>query len=651
MKKMKTALCIFFLFQSLIALSQKSLKPSRVDYWDVDSLDTKKYNRASSYVYILNHDAFINLMSGVRYNRDERKDLGIKKNDKPSLLHISMKINHTDFGEDGLTVPLLTFDKENDGSTTNFKNYEGSKIMQDVNVSNLKENVTGEVSVKAIIRNSNTQFWQSMATIAADLGKSATTLLTGSKTEAVAQLTQSVSGHINDGLEQLGKLSDGTKSKDYTFFIDIVNVEKERSEFEKVYSVRLYKIDWNSHNDEKGFFKSISTIDGKAIPSDFKANVKSEDTKTPYILVVETRSKPRIEIDRPEFSKDYLDNLTVKINNYTNPSILGILAGYKKSFRFAYDAYGNIKKYQDPSITNKEGILIELVENLYQFEAHVIDTDTTYAGSEDENISRNYQKIENAFDLIRNTIDNEIALAGNPPQLADVQGILKSIDRPIVSKSSIGKLKNEIIIIDKYYTWVANKYVNISNYSSLSFERCKSLRKRYEPALYQKLLNELDTTSSSSAKISFFDKLKDENRICQLCLKESDKQLKVLRETSLEEIIGKFQQRSQEIDNNFKLCRQRLESGLTDSIRTRIKEIPLQYDQNKATRNLLNLENGLTTWKSNIYIADIQQQSFAVISETLNNLENSIKQIRKALEFFRDEKLLGQDDVLDCGID
>ena len=406
MKILFTGLLLIF---SIKSISQPKLTGSEVDNWNLEKgILPISFDRASIYIYLINPNSFSNILQGIEYSPEERRLLGIRRNDKPDFLNISISINHPEINSgDKLQIPLLLYDFRDQKHSQTFQNY-GGKYLNNINDENLKNSIMGQVDVQAFISNSNVQFWKEVAGITAKLGKSATALLTNKSFE----LSQQASNLIKTGMDKLGNLDNGDTNAEWSFFVKLIDYSKSQFYNEKVTAARLYQIHWNNQNaTNQNFFDFDENVITEITPNQFSEKIINQNV--PYILFVETRLEYQINLGIPSFTTEYKSNIAGKWNDIRDGTRREMAIKYYTLFNTAFEVYQKLNEFNESALSGKidYSLLARIIDGYYTF-SNDLKAEKQLRSSND--IFK--KKYSHRYKSISIQIDNKFASGRNCPK-------------------------------------------------------------------------------------------------------------------------------------------------------------------------------------------------------------------------------------------
>jgi hypothetical protein len=546
----------------LFSNAQRVLDRTEIESWPKDNktviLDDS-YDRVSSYLYVLNKQKFLDLFNGIEYTKEEQKALGIKKNDKSNFLSLTVDIKHPNIaGGEKVIIPLLMYDfsipEKPNTSTGN-----SGMIFSDVKVSELKSNILGKVNVKAMIRNSSTAFWKDIALITADLGKSATSIAMGDP-KGMMDLTGKLTTHLNTGFDALNKLSNGTREENHSFYIDLVDRGASSDFDEWVTAVRLYQVHWLKDESAKltDFFKA-TPLDSKITPNKFKEQVYN--TNLPLVLVIETRSKTKINKGNPVFTVDYKKVIDAEYNDAPK-ELFQLLKEYNENFTTAYNASQSFEIYNSSatSQTPNWAAIINGIDYVYQFRSRIAALNLKYsASSVNQDLKSRYGVIKSRYDVIDNLLTSLLQNQKANYQIETANNSISSLVNPLPLNSTLENLYGELVKLEAYDATVKN-VSSVNKPTSSSYQQYTVLKERYEAELLTKLTQ--NVPPSSAEKVRYYENIQNTYMLCKACLTDANKKLPFFIERTLAELRGNYADLTGKEFQSFNECRKGVEAEL-----------------------------------------------------------------------------------------
>ncbi|REC39773.1 hypothetical protein DRF69_21600 [Chryseobacterium sp. 5_R23647] len=578
----------------LFANAQRVLDRTEIDSWPKDNKTVNlddSYDRASSYLYVLNKQKFLDLFNGIEYTKEERKTLGIKENDKSNFLSLTVDIQHPNIAAgEKVIIPLLMYDFSVPEKPSASSGYNGM-IFSDVKVSELKSNILGKVNVKAMIRNSNTAFWKDIALITADLGKSATTIAMGDP-KGVMELTNKLTTHLNTGFDALNKLSNGTKEENHSFYIDLADRGASSDFDEKVIAVRLYHVHWLKDKNVKplDFFKK-APLDNKLTPKNFQEQVFNANL--PLVLVIETRSKTKINKGIPVFTADYKKEIDAEYNDAPK-ELFQLLKEYNENFITAYNASKSFEIYNSSATSNAPdwAALINGIDFVYQFRSRIEVLNSKYAeNSVISDLKLRYGVIKSRYEAIDNLLAVLLQNQKSNYHIETANNSITSLVKPLPSNSSLERLYEELIKLDAYDALV-KKVSSVNKPTSSSYQQYTTLKDSYEGELLTKLTQ--NSPQSSAEKVRYYEDILSNYTLCKACLTDVNKKLPDIIAATLTELRANFRTLTEKEFQNFNDCRKGLEAELV--LAKKKLETLDELEKTIGGRNIAELDNNLRLW-------------------------------------------------------
>ena len=631
---MKILLHVLCLTMVNIIYSQKVLQAISIDYWPKENQGSvsinKNYNRVSSYLYIINPSKYLEMFDGENYTSDERKLYKINKNDKPNFLQMSISISDQSLSKESLTVPLLLVNLKDKANFKTFESFQGP-ILDNLNIDNVSKDIMGEIKVKAMISNSTAKFWNEVAKISSDLGKSAIAIAIGSP-KGTTDLTLKMREYLDKGITNLEKLSNGERLENYKFFVTLVKRPDDSVVEELVTSVRLYQINWEGNMTQStNFFSEVGVLDG------IKPNAlqnKITNTEVPMVLIVETRSRTKIDVGNPVFTDDYK---RITMDDYRKYPLEDqpLLTSYYTNFTYAYSAYNYLRNFKfslDQTSTDWNSLLFA-IENTYQFRVNVKKETYKYSTAPFVLYKARFEAVLSRYKIIDQQLKEMYTNFENKnTQLGNADFLLNSLLNPINTNNEVTKesLYNEIKKLAFFDNWIRNISADGSTLkSSSSYQKCNELKGNYETKLYEILCKNLP--SNIDAKLGFYSNIKANYEICGYCFKEASSQEIIIKNETLKSLLASYQEQASREFTEFNDCSVYIESN-RQSIKSTINS-STYLTQTLSTATLIDLESNLKLWSEvlarDTKTASIEQLSVwsAVLKETNLKMKNNLKDL------------------------
>lgn len=579
--------------------AQKTLTATPIDTWPRESKVTVPltYNRVSSYLYIINAKKYLDLFDGASYTREERNRLQIKPNDKPNFLQMSISITDRNISEHPLTVPLLLVDIRDQANFKAFESFKGP-ILDNLNVNDIDSDIMGSIEVNAMISNASAKFWSEVAKIAADLGKSAVAIAM-SNPKGATDLTTKLTGYIEKGIAKLETLSDGEKVESFKFFITLVERPDDTAVEEVVTSVRAYQIHWFGEPTQKSnFFEQVGITD-KLAPSAFEGKILTKDI--PIVLVIETRSRTKIDVGEPVFTEDYSK---FAMNEYKGYPIEDqpLLKSYYVNFSYAFSAFNYLKIYNSSvnGLNTDWNSLLYAIDNTYQYRINVKKETVKYTTDAYALYKKRFEAVSQRYEIINHQLNDVYRnIERKNAQLEKANTLLYALLNPIsiAAPADKAKLYREIEKLSIYDTWISNTSADGSTLkSSPSYQKSKELKKEYEKALIESLKQNIPNTNE--LKLKFYTDIRSQYELCSACVSEASAKIAAINQETLTSLINSYTELKKSQFNDFNDCSVFIISNMT-AMKTKIASSP-ELTQKLASASLLELEGNLKVWSDNI---------------------------------------------------
>ncbi len=628
-----------------VGFSQKYLTSKKIDYWPKKGVISvsEKYNRISTYLYILNQDDYLNLFKGIKYSREERKELGIKKHDKPDFLQMSLSINHKLIANGNpISLPLFMLDYREKEAQKTFLNYNG-KILDNIMANEVNSNIMGEIKVNAMISNASVKFWKEVAKISADFGKSATSIALGNPS-GMTDLTGKLNKYLDEGLKSLNNLSDGSREEEHSFFIDLVNIEESDKFDEIVTSARLYQIHWASQSTltNPNYFTFDETLSPK--PSQFENTIANDSL--PLVLIIETRTRTKPVLGDPKFTDDYKNNLMNEFEKFPRNE-WSMFRAYRDNFNIAYQSYKYINSFN--STINSQKIdwhsLINAIDFTYQFKQKVFAEQEKYQSDEyDADFKSRFDIIDSRYKKVDIKLNELYQGATNSINLQKADKLISTVlNEKDDNVATLNILYGEIAKLNHIDEFINNIGSNVQ-ISNDSYSRSSDLRERYEKTLYSR--KNVNIPAELNQKIKFYQDIIDKYSLCNHCVSESKSVIQQLKGENLQTLRTNYKNLIDEQYSTFNDCRKLIESEFS-ILKTQIDTTLDEVGKTLALRYIDDLENGIGTWKRCL-TNDYQNATADEINLWSNEFNNSRKIIIKALNDLNKLKIILNDEKKLC---
>ena len=312
---MKKILLVIGLLSTWISSYAQFITASLVENWKLQGLPGDDYNLNAAYVFLINPQALKTTFEGENLQRSEKKEIGLKKGDFPRYMYLAVNIpNPMEYGEK-ITIPLMIQDMRNPNQMSRVTGY-GGRVLENIPDAVLAEgDITASIQFEAIKDNNTVEFWQKTAKISIDLGKTATSLVANPLAGGIFTLTQQIIPQVSKGLNSLQAVEQPEKISS-EFFIKLLNQELSEDYKEKVVGANLYKIHWDADKPSR-----TRLIRKDAYPN--VQAVKDEITlsKTPFILVVQSKSAFTPNHNQLKISEEYLNNSKNELTKIHNEQV------------------------------------------------------------------------------------------------------------------------------------------------------------------------------------------------------------------------------------------------------------------------------------------------------------------------------------------
>ena len=308
-------LLFFFLF-SLPAekIFAQFITSTLVESWSALATPTEDFHLNSSYLFLINPHALKATFEGQDLEPGEKREIGIKKADLPRYMYLAVSIPNPIKDGDHFTVPLMIQDMRNPNQASRVTGY-GGRVLENIPDEALKAgDIIAKVKIETIRDNNSAEFWKKTAQISIDLGKTASSLLANPITGSLFLLTQQIIPQVSKGISSLQE-SDQPDKVTTEFFIPLMDRDFLPGYSEKVVSASLYKIHWDGDSAAKTRFLRKDSFENV---QEVKNRITS--AKTPYILVVQTKSEFNPDHSSLQISPSYISKCKSDFSKIYNDS-------------------------------------------------------------------------------------------------------------------------------------------------------------------------------------------------------------------------------------------------------------------------------------------------------------------------------------------
>lgn len=323
---------------SLSAYAQHNITASVVEEWKTEAWPDADYNLNSVYLYLLNGNALEKAFSGDYLQRNERKELELKKGDYPQYMYLAVSIDNPLKEAEALTIPLMVHDARNPQEQSRVMEY-GGRFLENIPDDILKNgDIVARIKFEAFKGNTNTEFWKKTAQISLDLGKTATSLLSAPLSGTFTVLTSQIIPQVDKGLKSMEQIEDPKKLTS-EFYIRLLSKELSALYQEKVVSASLYQIHWDIESPRnRNFFYKMQEA-----PNVDYIRQKVTDSKFPFILVVNTKAEYNTDHSELAYTPNYIERKSKDFRKIKNAEKRAV----EKEFLEALKIAMTIKKQVD----------------------------------------------------------------------------------------------------------------------------------------------------------------------------------------------------------------------------------------------------------------------------------------------------------------
>jgi len=304
----------FLLSLSAVKVNAQFITSTMVESWSAIETPSEDFHLNSSYLFLINPHALKSTFEGQDLEPGEKRDIGIKKADLPRYMYLAVSIPNPIKENDHFTIPLMIQDMRNPNQASRVTGY-GGRVLENIPDEALKAgDIIAKVKIETIRDNNSAEFWKKTAQISIDLGKTASSILANPITGSLFLLTQQIIPQVSKGISSLQE-SDQPDKVTNEFFIPLMDRDFLPGYFEKVVSASLYKIHWDGGSAAKTRFLKKDSFENV---QEVKNRITS--AKTPYILVVQTKSEFNPDHSSLQISPSYISKCKNDFSKIFNDS-------------------------------------------------------------------------------------------------------------------------------------------------------------------------------------------------------------------------------------------------------------------------------------------------------------------------------------------
>lgn len=649
---MKTIVFILMLLFPMLVYSQSLIEAKVIDQWpepgktrSVEAI----YDRVSSHVFVFNNSAWLNLFKGKQFDKETRAKIGIKKGEEPDYLSVSVRFKHPDIksdivnGEDiGIKIPLFSFDQRKEVvSGASFNSFQNSMFLNDVKVESITKDVMGKVEVDALSSNNSAKFWLEVAKISSDFGKSAISLATGN-ISGLGELKNKLSQHLDQGISNLNGLCSDPIKRNYSTWIKLLSRDVNSDFDEVVTGIRLYEVNWSHLKSES--FKEISSI---PFPVDSKQELTVDGLKyiidksgltVPLILVVETRTKTKINKQIPQLTSEYKDWASKEHNEYSQKNQYSLIQEFFETYLYAYSSSIAIDNFLSNQGKDEEKrYLFEAINNAYKY---YINADKNISSNivkqSDINLGSIIAVINNRHNAIKSILSSKFSLSDNY-NLREAGNIITSLINPLNDDPNEDDIKQFIVRMDQYEQIILltkNEEAKLSD----SYTKSLFLRKKYEDYLYTKIIAKTEVKNRTT---TFYEQILVNYPYCKICLNSAGNQINISNAVTLANAKSEMNSLSIDYFKRFNSKRDSL-TGQFPIVDQWLKGLD-PVSQSKYTPYYNKMTQGILAWIDLVKKDENEinsQTKIEVINQWISRLKNAMNDIIVGSRFFADKGII-----------
>jgi len=585
---------------------------------------SESYNRAATYLYIINGKEFAELFNGAKYTSEQRKDYNLKKNDRPTFLNLMFKYKledeHGKINDISLPVYLGKISK-NEAPPSLSK----VSILYDVKVRDLPNGKDGELLAQVLSHNNNTAFWKGAFNISKDLVTSAAMTASGNIPGTLGviknsftknSLTKSLNQQLDYGIRTFDQAITNIGSDKQLTTSFLVPLITPRLDNEKVYAVTLYQIRWNdgSKLPEQKLFESLVGRPNVTV-ADFEQVVANHDA--PLIMVVETRSLTKIPNDEPKFTEEYRDKIKNEFLEHAPPHDVPFI-DYFNNFQAAFASYNYLNRINALDDPHSWDNFVEAINNYYLFKQGERKNFTSQHPNSMV-LRERYRLLDKALLERFGPIDGQKTAIARP--------LLEALTNEKNSLTNVSDLTKELAILNEYKKFASNS--NLKEFEKKnSYERYLELKDRYEKDLAGILIKQFDPNQSS--ELEYYQTIAKDYQDYEYCRREADKRIFQLTKNTIANLRSTYNDRRKTLLSDYKELRDRYSQFAGAEMDITAVHDTLLTNPEREIKN--NLEVMLTLYQDHIETdpQDMNKQE-ADINKWLSSLEIAKRNINTHL--------------------
>ncbi len=533
------ALAIVLSLIPVFHYAQHSITATEVENWASPELPGSDFNLNSAYVYLINPHALEGVFGGEDLNRNQLKELGLKRSDYPQYMYLAVSLENP-LDEDGgeLTIPLMIHDVRNPLNQSRLVEY-GGRFLENIPDEVLKDgDILARVKFEAIKSNTTDEFWKKTAKISIDLGKTATRLLQAPVTGTLATLTQQIIPQVDQGLQSMDHADDPVKMTS-EFYIRLLSRQLSALYEERVVSAALYRIHWDVEEPpasrflRKGGFQSVDEV---------KAAVNHNHT--PYILVVNTKSEYNTDHSELVYNQGYIEKKSRDFRKIRNVRKKEVEKAFLETLKTAVELKKQMEIFQS-SLNTKypEWQAYSRVIDLYYDLRELKNEEVARLAGEETAIREKYER------LYAN-VQTDVDLWFQTDLLArarDIASFLVDMKRPygeVAPVKTARQIYEDLQLLDFYRDRARRteiqgklpKEIESLDSYSLTLARLREI----ETALYQRAFQVSPELSPEQQKNWLTDKATRSYPLCQICNQQVGQEIARIENLTHEENIRKY---------------------------------------------------------------------------------------------------------------
>lgn len=238
----------------------------------------------------------------------------------------------------------------------------------------------------------------------------------------------------------------------------------------------------------------------------------------------------------------------------------------------------------------------------YLYKKNVLDENFKYASlSYDAEFKNRYEVIKSRYETVDHQVNGLFRNTNRNVYLEQADQIINALLKPVdYANPDITKQApySQLVVLSNYDNIIRKIASDAStSISNASYQRYRELKEFYELSLYSKLNQNIP--SNNSDKVHFYEMIISGYPVCSECISKSNSSIQSIRHQNLQVLIEGYNNLSKSQFNEFNECRKLIERELPQL--KNIMDTTLDnFEKELAEKNLIDLENGLKSWKDNI---------------------------------------------------